>query len=482
MNQAIEATLVGEGDKLRQVLTVIDENGLGLALIVSQHKKLLGLVTDGDIRRALLKGYDLDVPVQKIMNSKPVTVSNKIPRDQVFRLMNEGIRQIPVVDDQGKVCDLVCFTELYKKVPWAIPYIGEEELNEVMGAIQDSWITMGPRVERLERVISDYLGVKHAIAVSSGTAALDVALKALGVGPGDEVILPAFTYIATANSVLYQHARPVLADVDPKTYNVNPEEVIKRITPKTKCIMSIDYGGQSADYDSLLGIAKRHGLYLVEDGAPSLGGEYKGRKLCSFGDISTVSLHAAKVITSAEGGMVLTNDDGLATRARIVRNQGEDPTQKYLHILVGHNYRMTDLHAAVGLAQFTRLSDILKIRAEIATYYSKNLAELCEGVVLPYTVPGNKHAWFLYPILLKERDKVAEYLRQKGIDTRVSWPLPINKQPVYRGLLDQVEYPVAEQIAGSILNLPIYYKMTKEEQDYTIIHLKDAVGAAARES
>lgn len=361
------------------------------------------------------------------------------------------------------------------RIPWAMPYIGKEELDEVVDTIKSTWVTMGPKVEKLEKGISSYVGVKHGIAVSNGTAALDVALKMIGIQPGDEVIIPALTYIATANAVLYQHAKPVLADIDPKTYNIDPNSVAEKITSETKCIMPIDYGGQGSDYDALTKLAQDHNIYLVVDGAESLGGEYKGRQLCSFGRVSTTSFHAAKLITSVEGGMVFTNDDELADRARIIRNQGEDPRKKYYHTLLGHNYRMTDLHAAVGLAQFKRIDDIIKKRASIAEYYSKNLEDCADAITLPYVAPYNKHAWFFYAVLVDNGDAVERYLNEKGIGIRRGWPLPIHHQPIYEDILSGCSYPVAERVAKSVLNLPMYYAMTEEEQDYVITHLKDAV-------
>ena len=282
------------------------------------------------------------------------------------------------------------------------------------------------------------------------------------------------TYIATANAVMYQHARPVLADIKPDTYNIDPAEVVKKITRKTKCIITIDYGGQGADYDVLMPIAKEYNVRLLVDGAPSLGGEYKGSKLCSFGDIATTSFHAAKVMTTGEGGMVFTDGNELDRRSRIIRNQGEDPQKKYYHTLLGHNYRMTDLLAAIGLAQFKKLDVILKKRAELVDHYTKNLKD-CADIITPYVAPDRKHAWFLYAVLVDNCDMVEEYCKSKGVELRRSWPLPIHWQPIYRDTLGGGSYPVAEDITKRIINLPMYYTMTREEQDYVIKHLKDAV-------
>jgi perosamine synthetase len=361
------------------------------------------------------------------------------------------------------------------RVPWAKPYIGKEELDEVIDAMTSSWVTMGPRVKKLEEEVADYIGVKHAIAVNSGTAALDVALKALDIRPDDEVIIPALTYIATANAVRYQHATPVLADIDARTYTIDPKDVLRRITRKTKCVIPVDYAGQGADYAALMEITGAHKIYLLVDGAASIGGEYRGKKLCSFGDMATTSFHAAKVTTTVEGGMVFTNDDELERRARIIRNQGEDPQKKYYHTILGHNYRMTDLNAAIGIPQFRRLADVLRKRKELAEYYSRSLQDCADVITLPYVAPDNKHAWFLYAVLVDEPGAVEEYCRGKGIEFRRSWPLPIHQQPIYRGTFGNVDYPVAEHVASHILNLPMYYTMTREEQDYVIMHLKDAI-------
>jgi perosamine synthetase len=360
------------------------------------------------------------------------------------------------------------------KVPWAIPYLGKEETNEVMDSLKSGWVTMGPKVRRLENEMASYIGVKHAIAVNSGTAALDTTLKALGIAPEDEVIVPAMTYIATVNAVSYNHATPILADIEPKTFNIDPQKVEEVITPKTKCIIPIDYGGESADYDALIQIAEKHNIYLLEDGAHSIGSAYKGRKLCSFGHIATTSFHAAKLITSAEGGMIFTNDDELAQRCQIIRNQGEDPEMKYHHVLLGHNYRMTDLHAAIGLAQFHRLDGILRKRARDAEYYTENLKGLSPSLQLPYVNPENTRSWFLYPVLLDNRDRVRDYLKEKGVDTRVSWILPVHQQPIYQWL-PRKRYPVAERISQTVLNLPMYYIMSREEQDYVTKSLKEAL-------
>jgi perosamine synthetase len=330
-------------------------------------------------------------------------------------------------------------------------------------------------VKAFEEGVASFLGAKHAIAVSSGTAALDVALKVLGIQPGDEIIVPAFTYIATANAVLYQHAVPVFADVDPRTFNLDPADVARQITPKTKCVISIDYGGQSTDYDALRRVLDEHGIRLLQDGAHSLGAEYKGRRLCTFGAINTISFHAAKVVTSIEGGMIITDDDEFARVSRMIRNQGEDPDRKYHHVVLGHNYRMTDLHGAIGLRQFGKLSELLRRRNALAEYYTRKLSALGSHVTVPHVEPWNKHAWFFYTILVDNRDEVVRYLKTKAIDTRIAWPLPVNKQPIYLPTHGHLHYPVAEMVSSRVLTLPLYPDMKDQDIDYVLVHLEDAI-------
>ena len=335
---------------------------------------------------------------------------------------------------------------------------------------------MGPKVAALEKAFAEYVGVRHAVAVSNGTAALDVALKALGIRPGAEVIIPDLAYIATANAVRYQYAVPVVADVDPGTFTLNPDDVERRITSRTKAVIPIDYGGLSSDCDRLQEICDEYGLVLLKDGAHSLGGEWRGRNLLAMGRMSTLSLHTAKVMTSIEGGMVFTNDENLAAVSRMLRNQGEDPNQKYFHPLIGHNYRMTDVHAGFGLAQFARLEAFLARRREIAEAYTRAFAEH-ESIRLQRIPKGAKHAWFFYAILVPNRERVAKELQERGVETR-SWPYPVHTQPPYKDLAPKPGCPNAEFISSHVLNLPLFYEMTKGQQDYVIdsvLHILDTM-------
>jgi len=360
-------------------------------------------------------------------------------------------------------------------VPWALPYIDEEEIEEVTDCIESTWVTKGPRVAEFEDKLAEYVGVDHAIATNSGTAALDVALKAVGIEPGDEVIVPAMTYIATVNSVSYQNADPVLADIDPETYNIDPNKVEENISKNTSALLPIDYGGQCADYERLHEIADKYDLTLVGDCAESLTATKNGQMAGSHADISITSFHAAKLMTSVEGGMVFTDDDDLAERAHIIHTQGENPDEKYRHPVIGHNYRMSDLHASVGLAQFDRLDDIVEQRQFIADYYDEHLAHLDGHIKRPTVAPDNDHAWFLYTILVENRDEVQEYLKSEGVGTRAPWPYGVHQQPAYEDQFAGESYPLTERFADRVLSLPMYHAMGEDELEYVVEKVHEAV-------
>ena len=364
--------------------------------------------------------------------------------------------------------------EQKKKIFWAETYIDEDELNEVIETVKSTWISKGPKVKKFEELVRSRINSKHCVAVNSGTAALDIALKILEIGPGDEVIVPAMTYIATANSVLYQHAIPIFADIEPKTFTIDPEDVRKKITDKTKAIIAVDYAGHGADYQKLREVIGEKKIYLIEDGAPGFGGEQNKKKLCSLGDIGITSFHTAKIFTSAEGGMLFTDNNNYAEKARIILNQGEDPHQKYYHPVLGHNYRMTDLHASIGLAQVARFDVVLEKRKQLAEYYTEKINLLTSFISTPSVLPNNKHAWFLYPLIIENRDEVFNLLKEKGITTNVSWPMPIYRQPYYKKFFKEI-CPVAEEMTKKVLCLPMYYSMSHDDQDYVIRNLVDVV-------
>jgi len=362
-------------------------------------------------------------------------------------------------------------------IPYGRQSIDEEDIQAVVEVLRSDWLTTGPKVEEFERAFARAVGAKHAVAVSSGTAALHAAMYALGIGPGDEVIVPPMTFAATANCVVFQGGTPVFADVEEETLLIDPKEVERRITPRTRAIIAVDYAGQPCDYDELCRIAKKNNIYLVSDACHALGAKYKGRPVGSLADLTVFSFHPVKHITTGEGGMITTDHPELADRMGIFGNHGitTDHSQRealgswfYEMVDLGYNYRITDFQCALGLSQLKKLPIWLKRRHEIADEYRKFFSGSIDFEPL---IVRDKvyHAYHLYIIRLKSKKKdltrnhVFKWLRTEGIGVNVHY-IPVHLHPFYQtrfktgpGLC-----PVAEAAYAEIISLPIYPAMTKE--------------------
>lgn len=365
-------------------------------------------------------------------------------------------------------------------IPLASPYLSEEEAQAVYDVVLSTWLHQGEKVEAFENAFAEYIGTKYAVALFNGTVALHAMLLASGIGPGDEVIVPSLTFVSTATSVLHAGATPVFAEVDPKTYTLDPGDISQRITERTRAIMPVHYGGQSADMEPILDIARRHHLVVLEDAAEAHGAEYRGRKVGTFGKAAMFSFTPTKSITTGEGGMVTTNDDQFAEKLRLLRNHGQDGS--YHHVMVGYNYRMTEMQAALGLHQLERLEGILARKRENVAHLSARLEEI-KGIHPPYVAPDRTHTYMLYTIQVDQnvlgisRDRLMEELRVRGILSKVYFP-PVHLQPIfrgrgcYRGML-----PVTEHISSHILSLPCHPKMTIGEADQIVKAIQDIVGS-----
>jgi len=346
------------------------------------------------------------------------------------------------------------------RISWSVPNVHEEEKESVKRVLKSGWLSMGKEVEKFEAKASSYLGIDYAVAVNNGTSALDVALKCIGIKNEDEVIIPALTYIATGNAVLYNNGKPVFVDID-HNLNIDTSLIEEKITDKTKAIINIDLGGNVSNYKELIRISSEYDVPLVVDGAQSFGSEYHGVKCCTHGLINTTSFHAAKILTTIEGGMVFTEEKELFSKAQAIRNQGE--TSKYYHSYLGNNYRMTDLMAAIGNSQMDRFDETLSKRRSKVEYYKDNLKNVDFPQELPNTVSCN----FFFLILVESRDRLNKYLNENEIETRITYPLPINEQPIFRNFSKEV-FSVAKEISQKIISLPLHYDLTVDEQDYII--------------
>jgi dTDP-4-amino-4,6-dideoxygalactose transaminase len=334
----------------------------------------------------------------------------------------------------------------------AKPQIGQEEKQAVLDVLDSGILAQGPRVKAFEEAFAAMCGTKHAIATSSGTTALHTAMLAHSIGEGDEVITSSFTFIASANSSLFVGARPVFVDIDPCTFNLDPQLIEAAITSKTRAIMPVHLFGLSCDMDSILDIAKRYDLVVIEDACQSHGATYKGRKVGSMGT-GTFSLYPTKNMTSGEGGMITTNDDRVAEQCRVIRQHGM--RRRYYHDELGFNFRMTDIQAAIGLEQLKKLEKFNHVRRENARYLSAHL----RGVTLPVVPQGCEHVYHQYTIRVPggRRDALIQHLAARDVGSMVYYPVPIHHQTYYVNQLGyQMSLPETELAANEVLSLPVH--------------------------
>ncbi|MHC4250741.1 MAG: UDP-4-amino-4,6-dideoxy-N-acetyl-beta-L-altrosamine transaminase [Planctomycetota bacterium] len=374
-------------------------------------------------------------------------------------------------------------------IPYGRQSIDEDDVRAVAEVLRSDWLTTGPKVEEFESAFAEFVGAAHAVAVSNGTAALHAATFALGIGPGDEVVVPTMTFAATANCVLYQGGTLVFCDVHPDTLLIDPTDAERKITPGTKAVIAVDYAGQPCGYDALRGLASRHGLALVADASHSLGGAFRGRRVGSLADLSTFSFHPVKHMTTGEGGMVTTDDAALARKMRSFRNHGietdhrrrsEQGTWFYEMTALGHNYRITDFQCALGLSQLGKVSGWVERRREIAGRYDRLLTNV-EGVQPLKLAPGRRHAYHLYvvridPDLTPGRDAVFARMREAGIGVNVHY-VPVHLHPYYRERIGTGpgQCPVAEAAYERVLSLPMLPAMADADVERVVGMLEQAI-------
>jgi len=376
-------------------------------------------------------------------------------------------------------------------VPITKPTLGEEEARAPYESIKSGWVTQGPKVAEFEKAVALYVGAKHGIATTSCTTGLHLALAAAGVGPGDEVIVPSFTFIASANAILYTGATVVFAEIDPRTYNIDPNDIEHRITKKTKAIMPADQIGMTADMDAINAIAKKHGIDVVEDAAPTIGSEYKGHRTGSNAHQTVFSFHPRKVITTGEGGMITTDDDALADRARKLRAHGMSVSDLDRHTAdrviieeyneLGFNYRMTDIQASIGLVQLRRLPELLKVRIEKAERYNRELPQI-KGLEIPHVPPYATHTYQSYCLRLTkdcrfDREMLMTNLLHRGIATRRG-VMASHLEKTYVDRIGKVSLPITEEATAHTMLIPLFATMTDEEQTYVIDALREELGPA----
>ncbi|PIN67764.1 MAG: UDP-4-amino-4,6-dideoxy-N-acetyl-beta-L-altrosamine transaminase [Candidatus Altarchaeum sp. CG12_big_fil_rev_8_21_14_0_65_33_22] len=375
-----------------------------------------------------------------------------------------------------------------KFLPYGKQSIDKDDISEVDKVLKSDWLTTGPKVSEFEENFCRYICCKYAVAVNSGTSALDIAVASIGLKKGSEIITTPFTFVATANCILYNNLKPVFVDIKKDTYNINPDEIKKKITSKTKAIIYVDYAGQPCDISEIIKIANENNLYLIEDAAHACGAEYKNKKVGNFADLTEFSFHPVKHITTGEGGMVTTDNKELYEKLKLLRNHGidkdattrfgKDASYAYDMKLLGRNYRITDFQCALGISQLKKLDDFIKRREQIVKIYDEEFENIDE-VTTPYVKTNIKHAWHIYTILLYEkinRDKFFNLMKAKNIGVNVHY-IPIYKFSYYKENFNfnDKDFTVTEDVFSRIITLPLFQGMNDEDAYDVINAVKNTI-------
>ncbi len=469
----LESLLVTLPATFRDVLEVIQANTLGIVFLVDADRRLIGVFTDGDARRALLTGVELDDTMtvdSPYYNHAPHSLPYDCEISEIWDLFEQTLRCIPLLDANQRVVDYST-RERIKHFMVLEPNIGEQEISNVLECVTSGWISsQGRFIGLFEKAFNDYLGGGHAIAVSNGTVALHLALNTLGIGRGDEVIVPNFTFAASINAIIHAGATPVLADVERDTWTIDLEELRRLITPRTKAVMPVHIYGQPARIDEIMEIAAQAGIFVIEDCAEALGACYKNRRVGLDGDATCFSFFANKGVTTGEGGMVVFKDDEMTDRARILRDHGMSKTKKYWHDVAGFNFRMTNMQAAVGVAQMERIEELLHRRKVIFQTYDQLLSG-CQGISLLPKNSWSENSYWLYTMILdgygeSGRDLLLAHLGHRGVDSRPGF-YPLHLMDPYREFAHGT-YPVSTYLSANAICLPSSFSLTDEEISHIV--------------
>ena len=456
---------------LLEAMHIINENAMSVCFVVDEFNSLKGVTTDGDIRRALLNRKGLDSIIVEILNENFVCGYEGDSNDTLINKISEDINIIPIVDKNNKLVDYFKYSH-QSHFPVAIPNLGGNEFKYLTDAFLSTWISSaGSYIDKFEEMFSSYSDCEYGVTVSNGTVALHVALVALGIGKGDEVIVPDLTFAATINAVLHANATPVIVDIEDQSWCIDPDEIEKAITSKTKAIIPVHLYGQVCDMDSIMNLAKQYNLKVIEDCAEAHGAMFKGNKVGSFGDIGCFSFYGNKVITTGEGGMCVTNSNELNDKLRLLRDHGMSKTRRYYHDVVGYNYRMTNLQAAIGLAQLERIDEIHKNRFLYEKLYRRIMS--ASNFEFQQDLKNRKRITWLVCLLVgsndnNERDILIERLKDNGIDARPFFYL-LSDMDIYKKYSHAVNSS-AKKISSCGINLPTYESLKSLEQIEIIIN------------
>lgn len=469
----LEKMVCSYASTIREVMLCIDENTKGTAFIVDDEGRLVGIMTDGDIRRLLIGGHGLNTIIKKHLLKDFIYATTDEDPDDIAKKFDHCIRIIPIVNEKMELKDYAEYDENVR-ISLVQPQLDGNEYKYLMDAFLSTWISStGKYVTRFENDFAAYCGVKYGVATSNGTTALHLALTALGITTGDEVIVPDLTFAATINAVIYTGATPVIVDIERDSWCIDPDEIEKAVSVKTKAIIPVHIYGQPCDMGRICGIAKKHGLYIIEDCAEAHGAEWKDKKVGSFGDISCFSFFGNKVITTGEGGMCVTSSKELDEKMRVLRDHGMSKQKKYYHEVVGFNYRMTNLQAAIGTAQMERIRAFLEWRGELEEIYREGFSKI-KGVSLQRNdLADRKKIVWLVSILVdgEKRDRILMELQEGGIDARAFF-IPLSQMDIYKKYARGCQ--VSLDISRKGLNLPTTWGGGREKAK-KVISLIDSI-------
>lgn len=457
-NIPMEKLICKKQNTLFNALRIINANAKGIIFIVDEADKLCGVVTDGDIRRFLLNGGEIHSELSEILKDDFVYARIGENKEQILAKINNRIKIIPIVDEEFKLVD---FVEDRREInlPIAVPDLKGNELKYLIDAFLSTRISnSGEYVDKFENGFAEFSQCRYGIAVSNGTVALHLAFTALGIGKGDEVIVPDLTFAATINAVLHTGSTPVIVDVEKDSWCIDPKEIKKAITTKTKAILPVHLYGQPCDMDAIMAIAKKKNLFVVEDCAEAHGARYDTKKVGSFGNIGCFSFYGNKIITTGEGGMCITNSEELNQKMRVLRDHGMSKERKYWHDTIGYNYRMTNLQASVGVAQLERIEEILNERKKIEEEYRKHLSNIDILEFQKNNLPKREKITWLVSALIKnnKRDYYITKLRDKGIDAR-NFFYPLSEMTIYKNFIFSRTNSI--NISKNWINFPTHYNI-----------------------
>jgi len=475
--EEVAALCVRPSMSLRESLSKLDDTAQGILLLIDYRGALIRSITDGDLRRLMLSGRTLDCHLENLPAKQPVVVSESMgPRDMLLQMNKHGVNQLVVVDADNKPVDVVQRCEVDTSILLSTPHLGDEEQTFVAQAFNTNWVApVGPNIDAFEEELAAKVGAKYAVTLSSGTAAIHLALLLLGVGVGDTVFCSSFTFVASANPIVYQGAEPVFIDSEPDSWNMSPLALARAFeyAAKTgrlpKAVIVVNLYGQSADMDPLLAIADRYQVPIVEDAAESLGATYKGRSSGTLGKLGIYSFNGNKIITTSGGGAIVTDDESLAQEAKFLSTQAREPVSWYEHEKIGYNYRMSNVLAGIGRGQLKVLDSRVDARRQVFFRYQTLFADMPAFLWMPEADFGKSTRW-LSTVLIDD-DSVdifglAEQLSRENIEVRPLWK-PLHKHPVFTGkqyFSHQPDQDVCAQLFEHGLCLPSGSNLSAQQQ------------------